>query len=30
MDAVYLLIIVGFYAVTHWVAWAVCKLGSVE
>ena len=30
MDAVYIFIIVGFYVATHWVAWAVSKLGSVE
>jgi len=30
MDTVFILIIVGLYAATHLVAWAVAKLGSVE
>ncbi len=30
MDAVYLLILAGVYATTHWVAWAIAKLGSAE
>ena len=30
MDAIFILIIVGLYAATHWVTRAVSKLGSVE
>jgi HAMP domain-containing protein len=30
MDAIFILIIVGLYAVTHWVTRALSKLGSVE
>ena len=30
MDAIFIVIIVGLYAVTHWVARALSKLGSVE
>jgi hypothetical protein len=30
MDAVFILIIVGLYATTHWLAAAVSRLGGVE
>ncbi len=30
MDALFILIIIALYAVTHWVARAVAQLGSVE
>jgi len=30
MDAIYILIIVGLYAVTHWVVHAVDRLGNIE
>jgi hypothetical protein len=30
MDAVFILIIVGLYAMTHWLAVAVARLGGVE
>jgi hypothetical protein len=30
MDAVFILIILGLYAATHWVAAAVSRLGSLE
>jgi hypothetical protein len=30
MDAVFVVIIIGLYAVTHWVAWAISRLGGVE
>ena len=30
MDAIFILIIVGLYAATHWVARAISRLGSVE
>jgi hypothetical protein len=30
MDAIFILILIGLYAATHWVARAVSRLGSVE
>jgi hypothetical protein len=30
MDAVFIAILIGLYAVTHWVAWAISRLGGVE
>jgi hypothetical protein len=30
MDAVFIIIIVGLYAATHWLIWAVGKLGDRE
>ena len=30
MDAIFILVIVALYAVTHWVTRALSKLGSVE
>ena len=30
MDAVFILIIIGLYAATHWVTRAVSRLGGVE
>ena len=30
MDAVFILIIIGLYAVTHWVTRALSGLGSIE
>ena len=30
MDAVFILTIIGLYAVTHWLASAVSRLGGVE
>jgi hypothetical protein len=30
MDLVFILIIVALYAGTHWLAWALCRLGGVE
>jgi hypothetical protein len=28
MDIVFILVIVGLYAVSHWVAWAIARLGG--
>jgi hypothetical protein len=30
MDVIFILIIVALYAVTHWLAWALSRLGGVE
>ena len=30
MDVVFVLIIVALYAVTHWVTWAISRLGGLE
>ena len=30
MDIVFVLIIVALYAVTHWLTWALSRLGGVE
>jgi hypothetical protein len=30
MDAAFILIIVALYAATHWLIWAVAKLGDKE
>jgi hypothetical protein len=30
MDAVFIVIIVALYAATHWLIWAVSKLGGKE
>lgn len=30
MDIIFILIILGLYAATHWVARAVSRLGSIE
>jgi hypothetical protein len=30
MDAIFILIIIGLYAATHWLAVAVSRLGGVE
>ena len=30
MDVIFILIIIGLYAATHWVARAVSRLGSIE
>jgi hypothetical protein len=30
MDAVFILIVIGLYAATHWVARALSRLGGVE
>jgi hypothetical protein len=30
MDAVFILIIIGLYAITHWLAAAVARLGGIE
>jgi len=30
MDIVFILIIIALYAITHWVVWAVSRLGGVE
>jgi hypothetical protein len=30
MDAVFIVIIVALYAATHWLIWAVSKLGDKE
>jgi hypothetical protein len=30
MDAVFIVIIVALYATTHWLIWAVSKLGDKE
>ena len=30
MDAIFILIILGLYAATHWVAGAISRLGGVE
>jgi hypothetical protein len=30
MDIVFILIIVALYAVTHWLIWALSRLGGVE
>jgi hypothetical protein len=30
MDAIFILIIVALYATTHWLIWALSRLGGVE
>jgi hypothetical protein len=30
MDLIFILIIVGLYAGTHWLIWALSRLGGVE
>jgi hypothetical protein len=30
MDLIYILIIVALYAATHWLVWALTRLGGVE
>jgi hypothetical protein len=30
MDLIYILIIVALYASTHWLVWALSRLGGVE
>jgi len=30
MDIVFILVIVALYAVTHWLIWALSRLGGVE
>jgi hypothetical protein len=30
MDLVFILIIVALYAATHWLVWALARLGEVE
>ncbi len=30
MDLIYILILVGLYAATHWLIWALSRLGGVE
>jgi hypothetical protein len=30
MDVVFILVIVALYASTHWLAWALSRLGGVE
>jgi hypothetical protein len=30
MDLIFILIIVALYAVTHWLTWALSRLGGVE
>jgi hypothetical protein len=30
MDIAFILIIVGLYAATHWLTWALSRLGGVE
>ncbi len=30
MDLIYILILAGLYAATHWLTWALARLGGVE
>ncbi len=30
MDVIFILIVVALYAATHWLAWALSRLGGVE
>ncbi len=30
MDVIFILLILGLYAVTHWLVWALSRLGGLE
>jgi hypothetical protein len=30
MDVVFVLVIIALYAITHWLIWAISRLGGVE
>jgi hypothetical protein len=30
VDAIFIIAVVALYAVTHWIAWALSRMGNVE